>query len=155
MADPKKYTAHINRKGLDATGVTEDHVRAMAAKLGGHTMLVVEARHVATTTDAEGNISLALNLTNVEPVPADLDERVREFQRALYRRRPEVEGQEVLRGADGDAMTAEQAVEQLNPDVWDGDTEGPLGGPEFTGCDFPGCQLDAEHDGDHDVKPID
>lgn len=153
MADPKKYTAHINRKGLDSTGVTEDHVRGMVSRLGNSTMIVAEARHEAYSTDAEGNISLTMVLTNVEPVPADLDERVREFQRALYRKRPEVEGQEVLRGADGGEPDLEQAADALNPEVWDGNTEAPLRsvptGPDFTGCDFPGCTLEAEHDGDH------
>lgn len=155
MADPKKYTAHINRKGLDTTGVTEDHVRSMVSRLGNSTMLVVEAKHEAFSTDAEGNISLTLVLTNVEPVPAgDLEDRVREFQRALYRQRPEVQGQEVLKGAN-DGPTMEQAADALNPEVWDGDVDAPLAGPEFAGCDFPGCTLEAEHEGDHDPSPSD
>lgn len=164
MAEKKKFTAHANRKGLDATGVTEDHARRMAATLGGHTMLVVEARHDAMTTDAEGNVSVALALTSVEPVPEDLEDVVRDFQRALYRRRPEVQGQEVLAGTDGTGLNADQAAQVLDSrierdddgrvtGVWDGDTDTPLTAvPDATdGCAYPGCTLDDDHDGDHDV----
>lgn len=162
MTEARKYTAHINRKGLDATGVTEDHARSMAAKLGGSTMLIVEAKHLTVTTDAEGNVKLALALTGVEPVPAHLDERVREFQRALYRTRPDQEGQRALSGvADGtspeDALgdvtaTIERDDTGAVTGVWDGNTDGPLETPEAAKdgtCDYPGCFLPAEHDGDH------
>lgn len=158
MAENRKHTAHINRKGLDATGVTEDHARQMASHLGGHTMLVVEARHHAVLTDAEGKQSVVLVLTNVEPVPAHLEDRVREFQRALYRQRPDQQGQAVLTGtadetSPDDAAAGLDAVIERNDDgevagVWDGNTDAPL--PSVPdACDFPGCFLSAEHDGDH------
>lgn len=136
MAENRKYTAHINKKGLDSTGVTEEHASKMASALGGHTMLIVEARHVTVTTDAEGKQSVALALTNVEPVPAHLEDRVREFQRALYRQRPDQDGQQVLRGtADGpsvdDAAAGLDAALERDEDgnvvgIWDGNPDGPL-----------------------------
>lgn len=166
MTESRKHTAHINRKGLDATGVTEDHARAMASHLGGHTMLIVEARHHAVLTDAEGKQSVVLVLTNVEPVPAHLEDRVRDFQRALYRQRPDQEGQAVLRGtadetSPDDAAAGLDAVVERDAEgnvtgVWDGDMDAPLAAvPDTTDedddpCAFPGCILPQGHDGDHD-----
>lgn len=164
MAEKRKHTAHINRKGLDATGVTEDHARAMASNLGGHTMLIVEARHHAVLTDAEGKQAVVLVLTNVEPVPAHLEDRVREFQRALYRQRPDQQGQAVLKGtaegpsADDAAAGLDAAVERDDEGnvtgVWDGSTDAPLAAvPDPADeCAFPGCTLDQGHDGDHDTS---
>ena len=136
MAEQRKYTAHINRKGLDSTGVTEEHARRMASSLGSHTMLIVEAAHHAVLTDAEGKQSVVLRLSNVEPVPAHLEDRVREFQRALYRTRPEQEGQTVLTGS-AEGPTVDEAAESIDATlerdadgniigVWDGNTDGPL-----------------------------
>lgn len=179
MAEQRKYTAQINRKCLDATGVTEDHARAMGSTLGSSTMLIVEARHLTATVDAEGNQSVSLALTGVEPVPAELEDKVREFQRALYRQRPEVLGQETLKGT-ADGPTPDAALGELEDaaDEWDGNPDAPAvtengGAAEVTiggakgkpglsavpdgvddgglaeECPTPGCELVAEHDGDH------
>lgn len=152
MAEQRKFTAQIARKGLDATGVTEDHARQMAATLGGHTMLIVEARHNTMTTDAEGNQQVVLTLTGVEPVPAELEDKVRDLQRALYRQRPDVLGQAALEGT-AEGTTPEQALGQLDPEVWDGNPDTPLAvvpdPPEGGYCPAPGCDLEDGHDGDH------
>lgn len=160
--EKRKYTAHINRKGLDATGVTEDHVRGMAARLGQSTMLIVEAKHLTATNDAEGNVVLALALQGVEPVPAEHDEMVRRFQRGLYMQRPEQQGQAVLAGTASDqeadvasAAAALDAVVERDESgavtgVWDGNTDGPLVAVPSVYCPTPGCGQDDGHDGDHD-----
>lgn len=180
MTEQLKYRARLKAKGMDTTGVTEDHARAMAAHLGGHTMLIVEVTHDSVTTDAEGNQQVTLRATGVEPVPAELEDKVREFQRALYRQRPEVLGQETLKGT-ADGPTPDAALGELEDaaDEWSGDPDEPApvtdngGAAEVTiagakgkaglsavpdgvddgglaeECPAPGCELVAEHDGDH------
>lgn len=163
MTDSLKYRAKINAKGLDTTGVTEDHARRMAATLGSHHVFVVEARAATVLTDEEGNQQVALVLTQVEPVPAKQEDAVREFLRALYRQRPEIAGQDVLKGTS-DGPTVEDTASQLaalverddNDEptgIWDGDTSAPLAAvPDAKpddGCPFPGCARVSEHRGKH------
>lgn len=135
MTDEKlKYRAKINAKGLDNTGVGEDLARALASRLGTRQLMIVEARAVKTTLDEEGNQQVQLALEQVEPVPADQEEVVREFLRALYRSRPEQQGQAVLTGADAGEPTLAQtstALQAATPDpvpdpAWDGDPDAPL-----------------------------
>lgn len=137
-----KYRAGFNSKGLDTTGVTEDHARSYASNLGSHHMFIVEGRVTTVITDEEGNQKVALVLTNVEPVPEAQEETVREFQRALWRQRPEQAGQAVLAGTSGQGMSVSDAAAALAAQIetneetgeaegiWDGDTDGPLTEPE-------------------------
>lgn len=172
MTEQLKYRARLKAKGMDTTGVTEDHARQMAAQLGAHTMLIVEVTHDSVTTDAEGNQQVTLRATGVEPVPAELEDKVREFQRALYRQRPEVLGQETLKGT-ADGPTPDQAMGELEnaTDEWDGNpdspgeaqvkiekpTKGGLAavpdgvddGTVMEECPAKDCELPADHDGDH------
>ena len=160
MTEPLKHTARIKARGLDATGVTEDHARQMASSLGRHTMLIVEVVHDAVTTDSEGKQQVSLRMTNVEPVPAAQEDTVREFQRALYRSRPDVEGQAILSGTASGPTVADTAsalsaaVEKDDHgnvvNLWDGSTDGPLT-PNDAPCVYPGCTLPDDHDGDHDL----
>lgn len=173
MTDQLKYRAKINAKGLDTTGVTEDHARKMAAHLGSHHLFVVEARAATVLTDEEGNQQVALVLTQVEPVPDAQEDTVREFLRALYRQRPDQQGQAVLTGTmDGpsvaDAAGALSAQVERGEDgevegVWDGSMDGPL--PEVPEssygedavpipepCPAPDCVLPQDHDGDHEPE---
>lgn len=136
MTEQLKYRAKINSKGLDNTGVTEDHARSMASRLGSHHLFIVEGKAAKLVIDDDGNQQVAIVLTGVEPVPAEQEDTVREFMRALYRTRPEVQGQEVLKGtSDGpsvaDAASALSAHVERNEDgeatgIWDGTTDGPL-----------------------------
>jgi hypothetical protein len=173
MTEQLKYRAKINAKGLDTTGVTEDHARKMAAHLGSHHLFVVEARAATVLTDEEGNQQVALVLTQVEPVPGAQEDTVREFLRALYRQRPDQQGQAVLRGTDdglsvADAASALSAQVDRGEDgevegVWDGSTDGPL--PDLPDsaypegaedlpepCPHPDCILPEDHDGDHEPE---
>lgn len=139
-AEKLKYRAKINAKGLDTTGVTEEHARSMAANLGSHHLFVVEGRAVTVVTDEEGNQQVAVVLTQVELVPRAQEDVVREFIRALYRSRPEQRGQEALTGVlEGPTVTEAAAAlsAQVERDedgepagVWDGNPDAPLTAPE-------------------------
>lgn len=138
------YVARIRSKGLDATGVTEDVARQMYATLGSHTMMVVEVQHVRHSDDAEGKHSVELVITTAEPAQDEkMNNHLRELARGLYRRRPAVEGQEVLTGVgdDGpgldDTISAGESLLERDDDgnvvgVWDGDTESPQDAPTAT-----------------------
>lgn len=181
MTDPLKYTAKIAAKGLDTTGVTEDHARSLVVShlRGGsgnhHSLYIVEGKTKRVITDDEGNQQVVLVLTQVEPVPHEQEDTVREFMRAIYRTRPEVEGQEVLKGtADGPTVAdaAQGLAAQVQRDdsgnvtgVWDGSMDGDLpplpddaypdgAEPLEQSCGFPGCTLLEEHDGDHDLEEV-
>lgn len=151
--DPLDYAARIKAKGLDNTGVTEAHAKHMAKRLNGHTLLLVEVVHDTLVTHADGRNVVQLAVTSVEPVPAEQEDAVRRLMQALYRRRPEVEGQAVLTGTSGDEQSVEDAaagVTAAMEDIWDGDTDAPLTGEDVTLCPLPGCALPEGHDGDHD-----
>lgn len=167
MSEARKFNAKIKGKGTDTTGYTEDHARAAAASLGGHTLAIVDLRAHTKQIDEDGNETVMLAIDQLEPVPEHMEEQVRELMRALYRQRPEVMGQDVLKGtADGpspdDALT--QAMSGIERDeetgepvgVWDGNPDSPASPlsavpdeQDQEGCDFPGCMRPAEHPGDH------
>lgn len=171
------HTAKIRAKGLDATGVTEDIARSMSARLGAHTLMIVEVNHSAVTTTDDGDTQVALNITTCEPVPVELEDTVRDLQRALYRQRPEVAGQIAMTGV-GDGPNPEEAATAVNAHierdesgevsgVWSGDDDQSVtagkgtalssvppieddGTPDVV-CDFPGCFKAQEHDGEHGI----
>lgn len=157
MPDPLTYTARIKAKGLDNTGVTEAHARAMSKRLGSHTLLIVEVEHDTLVSHVDGQRTVQLAIKTAEPVPAAQEDAVRRFMQALYRQRPEVEGQAVLAGTAGDEQSVEDAaagITAATEDIWDGDTESPLTSvPDV--CDFPGCFLPGGHDGDHQETEAD
>ncbi len=129
------YMAKVRSKGLDATGVTENIARSMFSTLGGHTMAIIELKHVKQSTDAEGKHSVELVITTLEPATDDRTaNHLRELARGLYRTRPEVEGQEVLKGVESGEPAVEDIVtqgdalierdEDGNPvGVWDADVD--------------------------------
>lgn len=151
MTEQLQYRAKINAKGLDTTGVTEDHARDMAKRLGSHHLLIADAEAAKVIIDAEGNQQVILILSMVEPVPAEHEETVREFMRSLYRARPEIQGQEVLKGTTGDGLSVADAAAGIaantaaegpaQPDgEWDGNTEGPL--PDLPPDSYPDDAVD-------------
>lgn len=156
MSDKRKWNAKVKGKGTDTTGYTEDHARAAAASLGSHTLAIVDLRAHNKVVDEDGNETVQLAIDALEPVPEAMAESVRELMLSLYRQRPEVLGQETLKGtapgpSPDDALAQVQATmpeeSQAEEGTWDGDPDAP--GPEFEGCDFPDCVLPSEHDGDH------
>lgn len=151
------YTARIRAKGLDSTGVTEALAKQFYSSLGAHGLAIVEYRVEARRENADAGHSVDLILTQVEPsTVAFLDDHLRELMRALYRNRALAEGQGILPGSDDgpalqDVVRAGEATlvrdDAGNADrVWDGDPESAV-----LSCAFPGCYLDAGHEGDHDV----
>lgn len=166
MADKRKFNAGLNSKGLDKF-VTEEQARAMCVHQGSRYLFIIEAHAGPKVVDEDGSETVKLIADTVELVPEDHEERVREFKRALYLSRPEQYGQEAFEGATGNEPTVEQTAAQLDAavekdgdghvtGVWDGDPDAPApglaavpDGPENGTCDFPGCLLPAEHDGDH------
>lgn len=166
MADKRKFNSKLNAKGLEAS-VSEDQARHMAQHQGNTYVFLVQAHSGPKTVAEDGSEVVSLIPDLVELVPDAHAERIREFQRALYLNRPDQFGQAAFDGAAGDEPSVEQTAAQIDAaierdesgavaGVWDGDTDAPLSavpdaGPEFVGCDYPGCRLDAEHDGDHDI----
>jgi hypothetical protein len=140
-SDKMKHRAKINAKGLDTTGVTEDHARHLAVSHEKgkpiHSLFIVEGKTAKVEIDDEGNRLLKINLTQVEPVPAAQEDTVREFMRALWRQRPEQQGQAVLDGTAGTGSSVEDTEAALGAQIerdadgkpigiWDGDPDAPL-----------------------------
>lgn len=163
MTEKRKWNAKIKGKGTDTTGYTEDHARAAAAALGSHTLAIVDLRAHNKITDEDGNETVQLAIDALEPVPESMAESVRELMQSLYRQRPEVLGQETLKGtAPGPSPEAALSLVQNAAEddgTWDGDPDSPadphddqgnrITPPDAESCDYPGCFLPSEHDGDH------
>lgn len=155
-------TGRIRAKALDTTGFTEDLIaKDWSGGAGRERMAVVALRTVEPHgPNLDGKKRIDYVIESIEPVPAEHEDRVRDFQRGLFLARPEQQGQAVLTGTAGDnedsltgAVGALAAVVEKDDDgnvtgIWDGNTDGPL---VEAGCPFPGCTLDSDHDGDHNV----
>lgn len=136
MADPIDYKARIKAKGTDGTGITREHAKRMANTQGSHTMLIVDVEHARLIIEEDGSKQIQLSITSAEVVPAEQEETVRRFQRAIYLQRPDVAGQAVLSGtADGEspedaaggllaAVETDEAGEVTG--MWNGDPDAPL-----------------------------
>jgi hypothetical protein len=171
-SEPHEYRARIKAKGADGTGITREHAKHMALNQGKHTLLIVEVEHDRLVKEVDGSQQINLAITSVEPVPAEQEDTVRRFMRALYMTRPEVAGQSTLQGT-AEEETPEQAAAALDAavttddtgevsGVWDGDPDSPLPEAPAAGlsavpdeedrpetCPFPECKQDAGHDGPH------
>lgn len=159
-------TGRIRAKALDTTGMTEEMLaKDWRAGAGNTRMAVVELRTVEPHgPNLDGKRRIDYVIESIEPVPAEHEERVREFQRGLFLARPEQEGQATLQGTAGEhadalesAVVAIDAVVERDEEgkvvgIWDGNTDGPLtppAVPEGGYCPAPGCDLEDGHDGDH------
>ena len=147
MAESLKFTAKLRAKGLDNTGFTEAHAKRAAGRLGSTQLLIIEVEADAKVTDAEGDEQVMLKVISAEPVPADQENAVREFVRAIARQRRVDDGQLEI-GDDepgaADAVTNAVAGLAAATDVV-GEATGVVMGPS------PGCVLPEGHDGDHDI----
>lgn len=166
MAEKRKNNAKMNAKGLE-DALTDDEAGRLIEAQGGRSLLLVEAVHGPYTTALDGSRTINLLPGVVVLVPDEHAKPVRDLLRSLA-----VGGGQTLQYDDaGDAFvpgtddaaaavreTADKA-KAATPDAtagdgeWDGDPDAPAGlsavpDPEGT-CDFPGCLLPAEHDGDH------
>jgi len=164
MAEQRKYNSGLNAKGLDKF-VTEDQARGMCHHQGTSYLFIIEAHAGPKVVGEDGEETVKLIIDTAELIPAEHEERVREFKRALYLARPDQYGQEAFEGATGDEPSVEQTAAQLdaaverdedgNPTgVWDGDPDAPAPGlsavPEQPTCSYPGCFLTDGHEGDHE-----
>ena len=144
------YTAKINAKGCDATGLTEEIAAASYARLGSHMMAVVELRAAKRGDDEDGTHSVNYVITQIEPATnTRADDLLRELARTLHASRRDPEGQPGLPGTDGfGAQAMDDVLRQGESLVQDGalSNDGAL-----LTCAFPGCVLAAEHDGTHDI----
>lgn len=199
-------TGRIRAKALDQTGITEPMLeRDWGTGAGRVRLAIVELRTVephGPNLDGKRRIDYVIEL--IEPVPDAQEETVREFMRAVYRTRPEVEGQEALSGTGDTGPSVADAADALGAQiardedgiitgVWDGDLDAPLTPPEYEQptiaevadevaakrkrgskaaaaeapaveapeppeggyCPFPGCDLELDHGGDHNVPADD
>lgn len=136
-------TGRIRAKALDQTGITEPMLeRDWGTGAGRVRLAIVELRTVephGPNLDGKRRIDYVIEL--IEPVPDAQEETVREFMRAVYRTRPEVEGQEALSGTGDTGPSVADAADALGAQiardddgiitgVWNGDLDAPLTPPE-------------------------
>jgi len=170
VADKRKFNSKMNAKGLE-NHITEEQARHMATHQGNHYLLIVSAHAGSKVVDEDGSETIHLIPDLVELVPADQEDRVRAFQRALYMERPDQVGQRVLTGISDVEMTVDAAGAALEAAVehdeagevsglWDGNPDTPpspvdADEPPAQACDYPGCTDVAEHDGEHTIEEQD
>jgi hypothetical protein len=88
MPDPHDYTAAINRKGCDNTGITEDLVREMYGTLGRRTLAIVELKHHGRGETDDNGRTVQLQIAQIEPSrDANLDDHLRELMRTMHQNR--------------------------------------------------------------------
>lgn len=166
MSEARDYLGTIASKKLDNTGITEDHLRGLQTP-GQHRLVLMEVvtDEVANTQGGQKKVKLKAGI--VEMVPREQEDTVREFMRAIADSRG---GDATIPGTEGQNLdqTAKALAAQIDRDedgkptgkgIWDGDPDAPLTPPEDEAdepgavCDYPGCTLPEEHDGDHNVEP--
>lgn len=159
MAEKRKFNSKLNSKGLE-NFVSEDQAREMCTHQGRSYVFIVQAHAGPKLVAEDASEAVNLIIDTAELVPVAHEERVRTFQRALYLSRPDQYGQEAFEGAapgERDVESAAADVAALVQTGADGEPVGIWDGTDEQGetCDYPGCTLPAEHDGDHDVEPED
>lgn len=153
MADKRKYNAKLNAKGLENV-LTEQQAGQFARNQGSHGFFIIEAHAGPKMVDEDGSETVNMIPDQVEFVPAEQEDRVRRFQRALYLARPDQFGQEAFDGATPDEPRVADTAAELDAAVetddagevtgtWQGDpaaplptpADGPDGEPEDKGDD--------------------
>lgn len=154
MAEKRKFNAGLNAKGLEDS-VSEDQARHMAHHQGHTYTFIVQAHSGPKVVAEDGSEKASLIADLVELVPAEHEERVRRFHRALYLTRPEQFGQAAFEEATPGERDVDAAAGDLDAIVEKDESGAPIGiwdgadGPDANPCPFPDCRLTAEHDGDH------
>lgn len=163
-------TGTINAKKLGETGFTEETMKADHRKIGQYHLIIAEVRAVEPHgPDVDGNRKVSYIITDLEMVPSDLEDRVREFKRSMYLARPEQQGQAVLTGTAGQEQSPEDALATMEAGLPETPEEpqepaqapgkgkagkSPAANPFDTSgdeCPVADCTLPAFHDGDHNA----
>jgi len=162
MAEKRDWNAKMNAKGLEQT-ITEEQAKHMALHQGATYLFIVQAHSGPKVVNEDGSEKVNLIPDLVELIPAEHAERLRRYQRALYLTRPEQFGQQAFEEATpgerdvdaavGDVEALVETDDKGEPTgIWDPTSEVPAD-PEIDACDYPGCLLESEHDGDHVQAP--
>jgi hypothetical protein len=150
MTEKRDYNAKMNAKGLEKS-VSEEQARHMALHQGSTYLFIVQAHAGPKVVNEDGSEVVSLIPDLVELVPEDHAERIRRFQRALYMARPDQFGQEAFDGGTNEPDLAATAAD-VDAVVETDDAGEPTGiwdPASAETCDYPGCTLAPEHDGDH------
>lgn len=118
-------TAKIRGKGLEHTGVTEEHAEKMYANIGGYYKGIVELKVVRHSVDDDGKRTVELAIDAIEIADGhQMDEHLRQLSRAIhYERGLAVNGGDQLPIEGHDEPTVEQvraagaALEHLPEDA--------------------------------------
>jgi cytoskeletal protein RodZ len=117
-------TAKIRGKGLEHTGVTEEHAAHMYNNIGGHYVGVVDLKVARHSVDDQGNRSVELVIDTIEVAPNDdTAEHIRRLTRAFhYERGLAVNGGDQLPIPGSDEPTVEQVraagrAHELDPEA--------------------------------------
>lgn len=127
MADKRRFNSKMNAKGLEAS-VSESQAEHMANHQGQTYVFVVKAHSGPKLVEEDGSQVVSLIPDLVELVPAEHEQRLLDFQRALYLARPDQHGQEAFDGATPDEPTLEGSAAGIDAVV---DTSGAE--PTFVG----------------------
>jgi hypothetical protein len=156
MAEKRKYNAGLNAKGLEDS-VSEDQARHMAHHQGNTYMFIVQAHSGPKVVAEDGSEKASLIPDLVELVPAEHEERIRRFHRALYLNRPDQFGQAAFEEATPSDVPLEAAAADVDALVETDDKGEPTGiwtpddeaDRDSDPCPAPECDLPEGHDGDH------
>lgn len=80
--------AKIRGKGLEHTGVTEDHANQMYDRVGTHYVGWVDLKVVRRSDDDDGKRNVELTIESIELASADIDaEHIRRMMRVVHQNR--------------------------------------------------------------------
>ena len=92
---------NIRSKKLGATGFTESLLTKYADANSGSVIAIVELVVDEVHNKADGTRKVDFVINTAEPATNQrLEDTLREMQRAMYRHRPDVQGQETLQGVE-------------------------------------------------------
>jgi len=157
MAEKRDFNAKMNAKGLEKA-VSEEQARHMAHHQGATYLFIVQAHAGPKVVNEDGSEVVSLIPDLVELVPADHEERLRRYQRALYLARPDQFGQEAFEEVGKDEPSVDSAAADVEALVETDDKGQPTGIWEPEGgalCPAPDCDLEEGHDGDHRIAKAD
>lgn len=113
MAEKRDFNAKMNAKGLDKA-VSEEQARHMAHHQGSTYLFIVQAHAGPKVVNEDGSEVVSLIPDLVELVPAEHEERLRRYQRALYLARPDQFGQEAFEEVGKNEPTVDDTAAEVD-----------------------------------------